>query len=117
MFDLYANKNQLTVRQREPVTSGSVHVCLVSFQFSKEWDNLTRTAVFRAGTESRAALLDETGQCAVPWEVLQASGVRLYAGVYGAKGNDVVLPTVWAGAPHAGAVGAGAWRKGGRAEL
>lgn len=95
MFDLYADKTKLTLRQREPVTSGSVNVYQARFTFSPDWDGLTKTAVFRASEESRSILLDETGTCEIPWEVLKKFGVSLYAGVYGTKGEDVVLPTVW----------------------
>lgn len=96
MFDLYAEKNRLCVRQREPVTSGSVNVYRARFEFSEDWAGLAKTAVFRAGDKSVSVLLDDTGQVAVPWEVLATPGKRLEAGIYGVQGVEVVLPTVWA---------------------
>lgn len=96
MFTLYADKNKLTLRQRETVTSGSVNIYQVRFEFSADWDGMKRTAVFRAGGESRPVLLDESGGCSIPWEMLENPGIRLYAGVYGTRGGNVVLPTVWA---------------------
>ena len=96
MFILYADKNKLTVRQKEAVTSGSVNVCPVRFEFSEEWDGLTRTAVFRADGEPVSVPLDVSGECGVPWEVLERPLARLTAGVYGTAGGEVVLPTVWA---------------------
>ena len=51
MFVLYANKNQLTARKKEPVTSGSVNVYTARFEFSPDWAGLTRKAVFKAGKE------------------------------------------------------------------
>lgn len=96
MFILYADKNQLKVRQREPMTSGSVNVYQARFEFSEDWEGLDRTAVFRAGERSVSLLLDESGECSVPWEALAESGRRLDAGVYGKRGTEVVLPTVWA---------------------
>lgn len=96
MFCLYANKNKLTVRQREPATSGSIGVCTSCFEFSPDWDGMERTAVFKAGTQSRSVLLDETNICQVPWEVLETPGVHLLAGIYGTRGGEVVLPTIWA---------------------
>lgn len=95
MFLLRANRNKLEVVRREPVTSGSVGAYLARFEFSPDWQGLTRTAVFRAGTEIRSVLLDELGQCIIPWEVLADHGRQLAAGVYGTK-DDTVLPTVWA---------------------
>ena len=95
MFILHADKNQMTVREKEPVTSGSVQAYTVRFEFSPDWDGLTRTAVFRAGAESRSVLLDDTNTCKVPWETLEKPGVLLQAGVYGTRGGEEVLPTVW----------------------
>jgi len=96
VFILYAERNQLIVKRREPVTSGSVNVCHARFLFSSDWEGLTRTAVFRAGGESRSVLLDESGVCAVPWEALRVPGYRLTAGVCGRRGETIVLPTIWA---------------------
>lgn len=96
MFELYAEKNQLCVKRREPVTSGSVNIYDIRFAFSEDWAGLTKTAVFRAGEKTASVLLGDTGETVVPWEVLTVPGKRLEAGVYGTRGNEVVLPTVWA---------------------
>ena len=66
------------------------------FEFSPDWDGLARTAVFKAGKESRSILLDETNECTVPWEVLKEDGIQFQAGVCGTRGGEVVLPTIWA---------------------
>lgn len=95
MFTLYADKNRLSVSSREAVTSGSVNVSAVRFEFSGDWDGLARTAVFRAGGASRSVRLDERGECVIPWEVLAVRDRRLEAGVYGTRGGETVLPTVW----------------------
>ena len=78
------------------MTSGSVNVYQVQFEFSEDWEGLTKTAVFEAGGESRSVLLDGSGLCTIPWEVLAAPKRDLRAGVYGTRGGDMVLPTVWA---------------------
>ena len=96
MFVLYANKNQLHLRSREPLTSGSVNVYQALFEFSPDWDGLERVAVFRTGGESWSVALGENGQCTIPWEVLVSHGRQLTAGVYGTRGGEDVLPTVWA---------------------
>lgn len=96
VFELYAEKNQLCVRQREPVTSGSVNAYAVRFSFSGDWDGLSRTVVFWAGDKTVSVALDESGETTIPWETMAAPGVRLYAGVYGTRGTEMVLPTVWA---------------------
>ncbi len=111
MFVLDAEKNQLTVCRREPVTSGSGEVYQVRFQFSADWAGLKRMAVFKAGDTAVSVLLDGSCACRVPWKTLTRPGVQLRAGVYGTRGGSVVLPTVWAalgtiqeGAPGGGAV-------------
>ena len=96
MFLICADKNQLYVRRREPVTSGSVNVYTVRFSFSKDWEGLERTAFFAAGTVCREVPLGGGGECAVPREVLERHGLRLRAGVRGDRNGETVLPTVWA---------------------
>ena len=95
MFILYANKTQLTVRAREPLTSGMLNTAEARFEFSPDWEGLTKTAVFKAGNEVRSVLLGEDSQCVIPWEVLSSHGRQLTAGVCGTRGTDMVLPTVW----------------------
>ena len=95
MFELYANKASLTVRRREPLTSGMVNAVTTEFEFSADWEGLTRTAVFQCGGTSKSVLLGADGQCAIPWEVLSSHGRPLMAGVFGTRGGEVVLPTVW----------------------
>lgn len=97
MFSMRAQKNKLTVLERETITSGSVEVYTVRFEFSPDWDGMTRTAVFQAGGETRSLALDSSGLCTIPWEVLQKPNVVLRAGVYGERGGTVILPTIWAG--------------------
>ena len=98
MFLLEVHKNSITARVTEIVTSGSVNVYQVEFQFSRDWDGLERVAVFRSGGESVSVMLDGADACTVPWEVLTANDVDkpLYIGVYGVRDGEVVLPTAWA---------------------
>ena len=98
MFVLYADRIKLTVHQRETVTSGSMNAYRTRFEFSPEWEGMGKTACFKSGRKTVCVLLDETGVCTVPWEVtdLEDSGKHLFAGVFGTRGEAVVLPTVWA---------------------
>lgn len=95
MFTLYADKNALHVRRKELLTSGSQQVNTVHFDFSPDWDALTKTAVFKAGGESFSVLLAKP-ECSIPWEALAAPGRTLYVGIYGTQGEEIVLPTIWA---------------------
>lgn len=93
MFVLSAEKNKLTVRKREPVTSGSVNVYKARFEFSDDWEGLTRKAVFIGSGVQVPVLLDESSECEIPWEVLTKHGGRLMAGVFGTT-DDSALPTI-----------------------
>ena len=95
MFVLYAEKNTLSVREKEPVTSGSVNVYPVQFEFSEDWDRLEKTVIFQAGCVEKAVSLTN-GACTVPANVLSEPGYYLMAGVCGRQGGSTVLPTVWA---------------------
>lgn len=95
MFKLYAEKNWLTVREKEPITSGARNAYPVQFSFSPEWETLAQRAVFRAGGVETAVKLDG-GVCTVPTELLSAPGHFLMVGVCGKSGDNVVLPTIWA---------------------
>lgn len=95
MFILYANKTQLTVRKREQLTSGSVNIYRVRFEFSDDWKGMAKTAVFKAGNKAVSVLLPESGEVIIPWETLVSQDRELFTGVYGTKDGDVVLPTIW----------------------
>lgn len=84
----------ITVAQNELLTTGMVQAVPVQFRFSPQWAALDRTAVFTAGTVSVSCLLGEDNQCFIPWECLTRAGEYLHVGVYGTRGEEMVLPTV-----------------------
>ena len=84
----------ITVAQNELLTTGMVQAVPVRFRFSPQWAALDRTAVFTAGTVSVSCLLGEDNQCFIPWECLTRVGEYLRVGVYGTRGEKMVLPTV-----------------------
>lgn len=83
------------VRKQDILTSGMVGAKVV-FCFDEDWNNLAKTAVFRAGKVVKdAVVVDSVSE--IPHEVLAAPGVVLEIGVYGTADNgSVVIPTVWA---------------------
>ena len=84
----------ITVVQNELLTTGMVQAVPVRFCFSPQWAALDHTAVFTAGTVSVSCLLGEDNQCFIPWECLTRAGEYLRVGVYGTRGEEMVLPTV-----------------------
>lgn len=96
MFTLRAQRGKLSVTRQETLISGSSHVYSVQFKFSKDWQGMAKTVVFRTPDGAISQLLDPSGLCQIPWEVLKKHGVNLMCGVYGQKAGALILPTVWA---------------------
>ncbi len=93
MFYLEVNKVSLNVRGRELLTSGSQKIYTCQFVFSSDWDGIDKTAVFQAKGVSISIPLGAENRCDIPWEVLENPG-NLFAGVYGTRNNEIVMPTV-----------------------
>ena len=53
MFELYAHKSLLALREREPLVSGAVDTVQVRFGFSEEWEGFSRTVVYQEEGRAR----------------------------------------------------------------
>lgn len=93
MIQIDINKTTAILTTRETLTSGMVKAVKVVFTFSQEWDELTRVAVFSAGSTCVNCVLDAQNSCFVPWECLATAGERLLIGAYGTANGEVVLPS------------------------
>lgn len=93
MMKLSAAGQQLTAIETETLTSGSERFYRALFTFDEVWDGMQRTAVFRTCFKTVSVLLDDTGDCRVPWEALTYGGVPLEVSVFGVLGGEVVLTT------------------------
>lgn len=99
MIELYAAWNELTVKNRERMTSGSVQVNKIHVDFSPDWDGLDKVAIFREGVTrvGPAQALDENGECYIPWEAMTKHDVTLWVGISGTDtGSPPRLNTVYA---------------------
>lgn len=81
-----------------PITSG-MSGASAKFTFDSSWAGLSKTAVFRAGTVTKdAVIIDAVAE--IPAEVLAKEKRQLYIGVYGVSVvGETVIPTVWAPGP------------------
>lgn len=89
------------VSNREVFTSGEVGT-KIEFEFDESWNNLIKTAVFKAG-DSEVDVLDsswEENECVIPHECLAVAGKMLTVSVYGMRMQDGALviakPSVYA---------------------
>ncbi len=96
MFELKTHKMGLQLIAGEPIASGSANASRCHFTFDPAWEAVDKTAVFQAGGVRKAVLLDGEDCCTIPWEVLTKPRTMLYAGVYGTRGEALVMPTVMA---------------------
>lgn len=80
--------------QSEPLTSGMVGQP-IEFEYSPDFDGLTLTAVFTNG-ETTVDMLNPGNQCMIPHEVLDTVGTLVKVGIYATRGNELVIPTVYA---------------------
>lgn len=84
--------------EKETLTSGMIGK-KVRLEFSRDWDNLTKTAVFMAGSVTRD-VVGVTDVAVIPAEVLAVPLRQLYVGVYGVSDDGRVTPTIRALGPN-----------------
>lgn len=94
MFLISVNGVCANVHRKGLLTSGAQNIHLCQFEFDGQWLDLDKTAVFQAQDVKVSVVLDEEGKCQIPYEVLVKPFVKVYAGVYGTKNGELVMPTV-----------------------
>lgn len=76
-FDI--NHQHLVVQSGYYVVSNSENYITAKFTFSDDWDDMTKTAVFRqSGSSVAYQEIIENGYCNIPHEVTQYPGMRVY---------------------------------------
>ena len=82
----------------ELLTAGMAKAVTVEFEFSEDWDGLTKTAVFTNGKTTVDVLQSrwQGNTVTIPAEVLTTAGRYVRVGVYGTGADGVALPTIWA---------------------
>ena len=93
-IQIAVNGAQAQLTQVPVLTAGMVGL-QADFTFDESWEDLRKTAVFRAGNTA-ILVQDLENEAAVPWEVMMKTGCTLYAGVYGANlDGTLAIPTLW----------------------
>lgn len=82
----------------ELLTAGMAKAVTVEFEFTEDWDGLTKTAVFTNGKTTIDVLQSrwQGNAVTIPAEVLTTAGRYVRVGVYGSNADGVALPTIWA---------------------
>ena len=79
---------------REPLTSGMVGQP-IHFEYSHDFDGLAITAVFTDG-KNTINVINPGSECIIPHEVLTTVGATVKVGIYAVRGDELVIPTVYA---------------------
>lgn len=99
MFVVEVRKSSVRLKTREIITSGSVNVYRMRFDFNDSWKpEYKRYAIFRVMGKTATVPLDEKNMCVIPWELTTKdfTGGELYCGVNGRlEDGSVILPTAW----------------------
>ena len=111
MIKVIYNKTCGRCVQSEPLTSGMVGQP-IELEYSPDFDGLALTAVFTNG-KTTVDVLNPGNQCMIPHEVLDTVGTLVKVGIYAVKGDELVIPTIYA---HIGVVLKGADPNGGISE-
>lgn len=80
--------------QSEPLTSGMVGQT-IHFEYSHDFDGLAATAVFTDGANT-VNVVNPGNECIIPHEVLTTVGAAVKVGIYAVRGDELVIPTVYA---------------------
>ena len=80
--------------QSEPLTSGMVGQP-IHIEYSHDFDGLAVTAVFTDG-KNTVDVVNPGNECIIPHEVLTTVGAIVKVGIYAVRGNELVIPTVYA---------------------
>lgn len=103
MIKVRYNKVNGRCMQSEPLTSGMVGQS-IHFEYSHDFDGLMITAVFTDG-KNTINVVNPGNECIIPHEVLTNVGAMVKVGIYATRGNELVIPTIYA---HIGIVLKGA---------
>ena len=79
---------------RESLTSGMVGQP-IHFEYSHDFDGLAITAVFTDG-KNTVNVVNPGNECIIPHEVLTTVGATVKVGIYAVRGEELVIPTVYA---------------------
>lgn len=110
-MNIKVNSHTLEIEQNIDINAGEYNITTLNFEFSDEYEGLTKMAVFsNCETILKTAILDN--QCTIPFEVLEEPG-QVLLGVYGYEGEDDELELRYSPEPQYFNVKYGSYQDGG----
>lgn len=110
-MNIKVNSHTLEINQNIDINTGEYNITTLNFEFSDEYEGLTKMAVFsNCETSIKTAILNN--QCTIPFEVLEEPG-QVLLGVYGYEGEDDSLELRYSPEPQYFNVKHGSYQEGG----
>lgn len=98
MFVIQVDKSKLTIIESEILVSDAINVYPIRFNFSDDWSNLSKVAIFYNDHYDNpthySVLLGSSDTIFIPSEVLTDVGGTVYVGICGEGGATQHLPTL-----------------------
>lgn len=91
MIKVYCNGTRIQCLRQGELTVGMAGAP-IEFDFSEEWNGLTKIAVFRCDG-ARDVLLSESGEVIVPHEILTVPGMDVEVGVHAIREDGTTWPS------------------------
>lgn len=93
-IEMLLEKQLLSIRNQEIISSGDMDYDTCSFTFDASWDGFTKTGVFYQDKKDvQYAVLGADGSCTIPARAMAREG-NMYIGVFGVSGSRVMTSTV-----------------------
>ena len=110
-MNIKVNSHTLEINQNIDINAGEYNITTLNFEFSDEYEGLTKMAVFsNCETSIKIAILNN--QCSIPFDVLEEPG-QVLLGVYGYEGEDDSLELRYSPEPQYFYVKHGSYQEGG----
>lgn len=114
-MNVQVTPHTITITQDTDINSGEYNVTTLNFEFSEEYDNLAKMAVFSTCDSSyKTPIL--SNQCTIPSEVLEEQG-NVLLGVYGYEGDGENLTLRYSPTPKYFNILNGSYRQAGDPEI
>ena len=114
-MNVQVNPHFITITQDDNINAGEYNVTQCTFEFTEEYDDLTKQAVFSTCSDTyKTPILDN--QCTIPSEVLQTQGSVLL-GVYGYETDNDELVLRYSPKPQYFVVSNGSYKEGNDPDL
>jgi hypothetical protein len=79
---IIVDAHKITLEKDEIINAGEYNIQECTFEFSEEYDNLVKVAIFSSQTNSFKVNINNTNKCIIPYEVLENENI-ITIGVYG----------------------------------